>query len=103
EPWPPIDPERTVRNAHFNERPLDDLRAEFVQERGKSLEWLGGQHDANWDAPYAHPKVGGFTAASMLCAWAAHDLLHLRQIERVLFEHLRRSTRPDRSDYAGTW
>jgi hypothetical protein len=33
----------------------------------------------------------------------AHDLLHLRQIERALFQHLQRSATPDRTDYAGEW
>jgi hypothetical protein len=47
--------------------------------------------------------MGAFTAASMLCAWAAHDLLHLRQIERILFDHVSHATDPDRTDYAGTW
>lgn len=101
--WPPIDPERTVREANFNEQSLHDLRSDFKLERDKSIKWLGGFHDANWDASYEHPKMGSFTAASMLCAWAAHDLLHLRQIERILFEHLKRAGKPDRTDYAGTW
>jgi len=101
--WPPIDPERAVREANFNQRLLTDLRADFMRERGRSVEWLAGLHDANWDASYRHPKMGDFTAASMLCAWVAHDLLHLRQIERILFERLRRSAAPDRTDYAGEW
>lgn len=101
--WAPIDPERTVREGNFKHRSLDDLRADFMFERGRSLEWLTGLHDASWDASYTHPKMGAFTAASMLCAWAAHDLLHLRQIERILFERVGRATDPDRTDYAGTW
>lgn len=103
ETWPAIDPERTVREAHYNEQLLDDLRADFMDERAQSLEWLAGLHDANWDAAYTHPTLGEFTAASMLCAWAAHDLLHLRQIERILFQHLRAASLPDRTDYAGKW
>lgn len=103
ESWPPIDPQRTVREANFNQQPLDALRTEFTHERRQSLEWLAGLHDANWDATHHHPKMGDFTAASMLRAWAAHDLLHLRQIERILFQHLRQSGAPDRTDYAGEW
>jgi len=103
EKWAPIDPERTVREGNFNHQSLADLRADFMFERGKSLEWLAGLRDALWDATYTHPKMGAFTAASMLCAWAAHDLLHLRQIERILFDHVSRATDPDRTDYAGTW
>lgn len=103
EAWPAIDPERTVRDAKFNEQLLDDLRADFMLERARSLEWLAGLHDADWSASYHHEKMGDFTAASMLCAWAAHDLLHLRQIERILFQHLRAAAQPDRTDYAGNW
>jgi len=103
EAWPAIDPERTVRDGHFDERALETLRADFARERRKSIEWLEGLHTAHWSASYQHPKMGEFTAASMLCAWAAHDLLHLRQIERTLFAHLGRASDPDRTDYAGTW
>lgn len=101
--WPPIDPQRTVREGNFNQQSLDDLRADFMHERGRSLEWLTGLHDADWSVSYTHPRMGEFTAASLLCAWAAHDLLHLRQIEHTLFLHLGRSAHPDRTDYAGSW
>lgn len=103
EAWPAIDPERSVREGNFNEKTLDALRTDFLLERQKSLAWLSGQHGATWSASYHHPKMGDFTAASMLCAWAAHDLLHLRQIERILFEHLKGVASPDRTDYAGKW
>ena len=103
ESWPAIDPVRAVREGRFNEKTLEALRADFTNERRTSLEWLAGLHDATWAASYHHPKMGDFTAASMLCAWAAHDVLHLRQIERTLFLHLRRASEPDRTDYAGEW
>jgi hypothetical protein len=103
ETWPAIDPERSVREAQFNQQSLEDLRADFMHERAQSLEWLAGLHDADWNASYKHPKLGDFSAASMLCAWAAHDLLHLRQIERILFQHLQSAAVPDRTDYAGQW
>lgn len=103
EAWPEIDPQRTVREGNLNEKTLDVLRTDFLLERQKSLAWLASLHDTNWSAEYHHPKMGDFTAASMLCAWAAHDLLHLRQIERLLFQHLERATPPDRTDYAGQW
>jgi hypothetical protein len=103
EPWPAIDPRRTVSEGNFNAKSLDTVRTDFLLERQKSLAWLGGLHGANWAATYHHPKMGDFTAASLLCAWAAHDLLHLRQIERILFQYLGRATEPDRTDYAGEW
>ena len=103
EAWPSIDPVRSVREGRFNEATLDALRTDFLLERQASLTWLAGLQDANWSASYHHPQLGDFTAGSMLCSWAAHDLLHLRQIERVIFLHLKQATHPDRTDYAGDW
>jgi len=103
ETWPALDPERSIREGKYNEQSLDALRTDFLLERQKSLTWLAGLHDADWAATCDHPKLGHFTAASMLCAWAAHDLLHLRQIERILFERLAQAAQPDRTDYAGKW
>jgi hypothetical protein len=100
--WPPLDTERVVRDANFNEKSLDTLRTDFLLERQTSLTWLAGLHNANWSAAYNHPRRGSFSASSMLSAWAAHDLLHLRQIERILFQHLTRVA-PDKTDYAGEW
>jgi hypothetical protein len=103
EAWPSIDPRRTVSEGNFNAKTLDAVRTDFLLERQKSLAWLSGLQGANWAAAYHHPKMGDFTANSLLCAWAAHDLLHLRQIERILFQYLGHATQPDRTDYAGEW
>jgi hypothetical protein len=103
EHWPPIDPERWVREGRFDEHTVESLLAEFMEERRQSLAWLATLHDADWSAAYRHETLGDFTAASMLCAWAAHDLLHLRQVEGVMYAYLARATRPDRLDYAGEW
>jgi len=104
EAWPPIHPDRYVREGGFNDQSLDALRTDFLLERQKSLAWLAGIQDADWSVSYRHAvDMREYTAASLLCAWAAHDLLHLRQIERTLFQHLARATEPDRTDYAGEW
>jgi len=103
ERWPAIDPEGWVREGRFNEHALEELLADFMEERRKSLGWLSTLHDADWSASYHHETLGDFTAASMLCAWAAHDLLHLRQIEGIMFAYLKQAAQPDRLDYAGQW
>lgn len=103
EAWPQIHPERYVNGGGFNDQPLNTLRTDFLLERQKSLAWLNGLHDADWRVRYRHMDKREYTAASLLCAWPAHDLLHLRQIERILFQHLQRAADPDRTDYAGAW
>ena len=103
EEWPAIHPEKYVREGAFNNHSLDSLRTDFLLERQRSLAFLSGLHEADWSVTYTRHQMGEFTAASMLCAWAAHDMLHLRQIERTIFQHLKRSAQPDRTDYAGEW
>lgn len=101
--WPAIDPERWVREQDFNAQDVDALLTAFLEERRRSLAWLAGLHAADWRRSHRHPTMGDFTAASLLCAWAAHDVLHVRQISGVLYAHLSLATTPSRVDYAGAW
>jgi DinB superfamily len=103
EEWPRIDPERWVKEQDFNAQPLADLLAQFLDERRRSLEWLYGLQDKDWAITHRHPRLGEFTAASLLCAWAAHDALHVRQIAGLVYQYLSRATTPDRVEYAGRW
>jgi DinB superfamily len=102
-PWPAIEPDRWVREQDFNAREIPTLLAAFLEERRRSLAWLAGLHSADWGRSHHHPPMGDLTAASLLCAWAAHDVLHLRQISGVLYAYLSLATTPSRVDYAGTW
>ena len=40
-------------------------------------------------------------AGDLLAAWVAHDLLHIRQIARIQYEHARALAAPYKMDYAG--
>jgi hypothetical protein len=102
-PWPQIDPERWVREKNFNARDLSDLTAEFLAERQRSVSWLETQGSANWDQAYQHPTAGALSALSLLHNWAAHDLLHIRQIVGVRYGRLAVKTAPHTLDYAGRW
>ena len=101
--WPAIHPDQWVREGDFNARALQPLLAAFLEERRRSLAFLAGLHAADWGRSHRHPTLGDLTAASLLCAWAAHDVLHLRQISGVLYAHLSLATTPSRVDYAGAW
>jgi DinB superfamily len=102
-PWPPIDPERWVREKNFNTRALSDLTAEFLAERQRSVTWLETQGSANWEQRYEHPTAGVLTARGLLHNWAAHDLLHVRQIVGVRYARLAVTAAPLSLDYAGRW
>ncbi|HEX5131321.1 MAG TPA: DinB family protein [Candidatus Krumholzibacteria bacterium] len=101
--WPPIDPEGLVRSSNFNARELNDLAGEFVAEREQSVEWLASLVTPDWEHACTHPTAGVLTAAGLLHAWAAHDLLHLRQLTAVRFARLQSLAAPAALDYAGTW
>ena len=100
-PWPKIDPEGVAVERQYQEqKPIEVLDA-FVQERKASLAWLDGL-DIDWTICHPHPKVGPVPASRLLGAWAAHDLLHLRQITKRLFEATQIAAEHD-LDYAGSW
>ncbi|MDH4036474.1 MAG: DinB family protein [Candidatus Krumholzibacteria bacterium] len=102
-PWPPIDPEGWVREKNFNARALSDLTGEFLAERQRSVAWLVTQGSANWDQACTHPTAGVLSAWGLLHNWAAHDLLHVRQIVAVRYARLAVKTAPATLDYAGRW
>ena len=102
-PWPPIDPEGWVRDKNFNARELSDLTGEFLAERQRSVTWLETLQTANWVHSYHHPTAGELTAPALLHAWAAHDLLHVRQIVAARYARLAVQAAPASLDYAGRW
>jgi hypothetical protein len=100
--WPPIDPEGWVVSREYNRRDLAETLNDFLVEREKSLSWLSGLEYPNWDAVY-QARFGEITAGDMFAAWAAHDLLHLRQLVELQWAYLTRLAEPYRVQYAGEW
>lgn len=106
-PWPPIDPVAAAASRGYRERPLRAVLRDFELEREASVGWLRGLLDAappiDWSLAHRHPKLGPIHAGDLLAAWAAHDLLHLRQIAKRLFGMLEARGEPFRVRYAGAW
>lgn len=103
QPWPEIDPTGAAVSRRYNEKNLAAEVARFVNERRASVEWLRGLREPNWENAYPHPKWGPISAGMLLTAWAAHDLLHLRQIAKRRFELVARDGAPFATSYAGEW
>jgi hypothetical protein len=101
--WPGIDPEGWAVQRRYNEGNLKDVMTRFLRERQKSLRWLDQLEDPNWDLAYAHPKIGPIRAGDVMTSWAAHDLLHLRQITKRRFELIQAAGEPYTTLYAGEW
>ena len=101
-PWTSIDPQQWVIERGYNERDLDLSVADFLAERTASLVWLSGLSHPDWQAAYEMPW-GKLTAGDLLASWAAHDLLHLRQMVELRYACLYQAAQPDRLSYAGEW
>lgn len=103
-PWPPIDPEAWVVSERYAERALDDEVRRFREERARSVAWLEGLVDPDWSSSYEHSSLGTLRAADLLASWLAHDLIHIRQLNRLHRQYLESMTMPGaRLGYAGRW
>jgi len=101
--WPPLDPEARVRDGDFRERTAASLLAEFRAERANSLAWLRSLPAPDWSKSKVHPRIGPFAAGDLLASWAAHDLLHARQVVRILHGIALAEGAPFTTLYAGEW
>lgn len=102
QPWPRIDPQGWVTQRRYNERDLNESLARFSAERRASLEWLARLPAPDWQAAVQAPW-GALHAGDMLAAWAAHDLLHLRQLVELRYAYTARQVAPYSLQYAGDW
>lgn len=103
EAWPPIDPEGWALERKYNEDDLAAAVQTFTRERQQSISRLKGLAAPDWAAAHLHTLMGEITAGDLLASWAAHDLLHLRQITKRRFQLLLRHAGDYRTGYAGEW
>lgn len=112
-PWASIDPPRRVEDARASLGNLADECERFVSARRESIAWLrelddpdcdpdcGPDRVPDWGLAYAHPQLGPIRAGDLLVSWAAHDVLHARQILRRQYELLHVMAPEFSSAYAG--
>jgi hypothetical protein len=101
--WPGIDPEGWARDRRYNERNLGESLERFLTERRRSLEWLRGLETPSWNLSRTHPVAGELRAGDLLSAWLAHDLIHIKQLARLHYDHQAARLAPYKADYAGRW
>ncbi|MBN1401847.1 MAG: DinB family protein [Anaerolineae bacterium] len=80
----------------------------FAAEREASLAWLRSLQAPAWDVTLQAPFGPGgdvltFSAGDVLVSWLAHDYLHIRQINELLYAWAVRQASPYSVDYAGGW
>jgi hypothetical protein len=102
QPWPSINPQGWVTERSYNQRDLVQSVDDFLKERQKSLAWLKGLEDPDWQSS-GKVSFGQFFAGDIFAAWVAHDLLHLRQLVELHWAYLLHAAEPYKVNYAGEW
>ena len=101
--WPPIDPEGWAKQRDYQSRDLAESLQRFERQRRESVTWLRSL-GASPDWSQVHEsKFGTMAAGDMLASWLAHDMLHLRQIAKRVYELAELRAGGYSSAYAGTW
>ena len=102
EEWHNIDPQGWVTVRKYNEQNFTEMREKFFAERMKSLEWLKGLSNADWNITHTSP-FGSASAGEMLASWIAHDNLHIRQLVELRRARVENIAQPYAIQYAGDW
>lgn len=97
-----IDPQSWVKERKYNEQDFVQMQEKFFAERGKSLEWLMENSNADWDTTYTS-QYGSVSAGEMFSCWVAHDNLHIRQLVELRRVRIENITKPFPIEYAGDW
>jgi len=100
--WFHMDPEGWVTERGYNQRELELSLQEFLAAREESLEWLRGLREVEWTKGYQAP-FGWIRAGDFLASWAAHDVLHMRQLVKLKWAYLVQAVEPYGVRYAGAW
>jgi hypothetical protein len=78
------------------------MQRKFFNEREKSLIWLKGLKNTDWNISYKS-KWGAMRAGEMFASWVAHDNLHIRQLVELRQAYIERITLPYDIQYEGDW
>lgn len=101
--WPKIDPERAAVERQYSSRDLAESLDRFISARRKSVEWLRGLQNPNWEVAHTLPAGGTLRAGDLLHSWLVHDLIHIRQMNRLHYEYLAANNQGFSAHYAGSW
>ena len=99
---PAIDPPGWVESRNYAQQVYIERLEAFLTERRQSVKWLKSLDTPAWKNKYKHPEAGEMTAFSLLANWLAHDYHHIRQINRRLYEYLKKKSNVSLM-YAGEW
>ncbi|MDR3577728.1 MAG: DinB family protein [Anaerolineaceae bacterium] len=102
QPWTLIKPQQWATERQYQVRQLEPSLEAFLQARADSLSWLEDLAEPDWTLAYDLPW-GRLSAGDLLASWAAHDLLHIRQLAELNYRLLAKTSAPGQIAYAGDW
>jgi hypothetical protein len=102
EEWHVIDTEGWVTGRRYNDQDFVEMQEKFFLERKRSLAWLKGLQNPDWEKTYRTP-YRTISAGEMFACWVAHDNLHVRQLVELRRMRLEYLTKPYNLEYAGDW
>lgn len=102
EPWKLIDPQGWVTQRKYNQQDHLATLQRFLNERQESIRWLKELDAPDWDSKIEN-QFGMLRAGDCLLSWAAHDLLHLRQLIELHYAYAASQADPFEVGYAGEW
>ena len=77
------DQDRLAARLHYHEADMREARRDFEAFRRSNLRVLRDLSADDWRRVGVHATRGEQTLRVMMQWWAGHDLLHLRQVERI--------------------
>jgi hypothetical protein len=83
-----IDPPARLMDGGYAARGLAELLDHLERLRAEHVAWLDTLSVADLQRSGEHDVVGVITVSDVAHQWAAHDMAHLRQIARMIQEHL---------------
>jgi hypothetical protein len=80
----------------------------FLAERESSIDWLKAMKSPDWEVESRASfgpsnEVLVLRAGDVLVSWLAHDYLHIRQMNELLFAWNEKQASPYAVQYAGVW
>ncbi len=83
-----IDPPARLHEGGYARRTTEDLLAELAAMRTEGIFWLRSLGPADFQREGEHDTAGSISAGQLIHYWAVHDLVHLRQMLKVLQDGL---------------
>ena len=102
EDWDALNAEIWNEQRIKNQLDLTETARLFLEERAKSIGWLGEINDADWSKTHSTEKLA-LSAGDLLASWVAHDFLHIKQITRIQYDYVNFISQPYKTNYAGKW